>query len=125
MMRVREIFQSISGFFKKVLIVELVILTLNSLFWWFATSRTKEGFISYLFISGAIAIVVGVLLRTGSREGTYGLTYQYFRSIGNTTRDERNNLDREDMHHSYTDLMVLFTAGIVAFILCILIDVIF
>lgn len=125
MICIREITQTILCFLRKVLIVEIIILVVATILWCITTALTKDGFVAFLFIVGAITIIVGVCLRAGSREGTYDFTYQYLRTSGNTTQDERNKLDREDMLRSYADLMVLFTAGIVAFLLCVLIDVIF
>jgi hypothetical protein len=125
MINVHKFFQNISGFLKKVLIVELIILILTGLFWWFTGPHTKERFVNVLFVVGAIAIVIGFLIRTGSREGTYDLSYHYFRTFGSTPKDERIKQDMADMEHSYLDFIVLFTGGIIAFILSILIDMTF
>ncbi len=125
MLSAKEFFKNIPKFFRNVLIVELVILILAILFWWFVGPHTKERFVNILFVCGAIAIIIGYLIRSGSREGTYGLTYQYFRTFGNTTRDERIKHDGEDLDRSFSDLIVLFTSGIIAFVLSVLIYIIF
>jgi hypothetical protein len=107
----RKIFQDILGFLKNVLIVELIILILVVLYWWFTGLHTKERLATDLFVGGAIAIIIGFLIRIGSREGTYSLSYHYARLFGATSRDERLEQDKADMERSFSDLFVLFTAG--------------
>ena len=114
-----------SKLFKYVLIIEIIILISTTLFWWIAGHHTKGRFVDILFVGGAVTIVIGFLIRTGSREGTYSPWYQHFRTFGASTRDERMNIDIEDMNRSYNDFMVLFTAGAIAIGLSALIYIVF
>lgn len=112
-------------FFKHVSIVLIIILLLTSLFWWFALSHTQKELADALFWAGAISIVIGFLLQTGSEVGIYNSSYQYFKTFGETTKEERLQIDREDLARSYSDIWILFTAGIIIIALSILIYTIF
>lgn len=107
----------IKSFLKSVAIVFTIILTIAILFWWFVGSHTKDRLESNIFVTGAIAILIGVFMRNSSREGTYGTMFSQPYMGSNTTMEDRLKQSSEDLERSWSDLMVLFMAGLLAMML--------
>ena len=121
MINISKYLQKNIGLIKSVLLVEVIILIVSSLFWWFAGDHSKRRFVDVLFVTGAIAIIIGYMIRSGCREGTYNLTYHYARLFGGTTRDERVKQDVADMYRSFSDFILLFVAGMISIIVSVVI----
>jgi hypothetical protein len=62
-------------FLRAVMVAELMIFVVASLFWIFSSEKTGQRFSTALFWTGALAAAVGVLSVKGAREGTADFAY--------------------------------------------------
>ncbi|HBH60211.1 MAG TPA: hypothetical protein DDX85_00400 [Nitrospiraceae bacterium] len=116
--------RQIKSFLRPVAIIFTIILTISILFWWFAGSHTKDRLETNIFVTGAIVVLIGVLMRNSSRESTYGTMFSQPYMGSRTTMEDRLMQSNEDLERSWSDLMVLWVAGILAMLLSGLIHII-
>jgi len=124
MINLRNQIKSLYPFFKRVFIVFTIIIVITFLYWWYAGPHTKDRLETNLFVAGGIALIIGVFMRSSSREGTYGAMYSQPYVGSKTTMENRIEQSSEDMERSWFDLMILSAAGLLAMLLSGLVHII-
>jgi hypothetical protein len=124
MIKLENIIKSLYPILKRVLLVFTVIIIISFLYWWFTGLHTIDRLETIFFVTGGISLILGVFMRNSSREGTYGtmLTQPYTGS--KTTMEDRLKQSSDDLERSWSDLVILSTAGILAILLSGLIHII-
>jgi len=125
MIKSKNIFKNLYPSLKRVLFAFIVIVVISFLYWWFAGLHTKDRLETTLFVMGGLAIVISLFMRQSSREGTYGTMFMQSYTGSNTTMEDRLRQSSEDLERSWSDLIILSVAGILAMLLSGLIHIIY
>ena len=102
------------GFFKKVLILDIVVCGISLLLWFFLLEHTAKSLCNVLVMLGAITVVVGAWFVFGEKTLLGNLDHQWARSVSSFGPDERRGQDIKDLKQSETQSFPFLIAGAIA-----------
>lgn len=97
-----------------MLVILLVLLGVTAVICWLAGWRSLHQYGDGLEIAGVAAILLGGLSLSGGRQMSANPTVQYIQSVSNAPLNERSRQNLADLMDSFTSLVRLGVAGLLA-----------
>jgi len=107
---------------KWIILAEILLLIIIFAIWWFTGEHSVRRFTDTSFLVGVGAMLLGLILYSGTRSSTGNFGYQFAQTVNDANMHERVNRDWKERFYNEWLIVVFIAIGAIPIIIGVLVD---